>query len=114
MRVTGINTVILNFNKIKKLTEKEIEERLSISTKIIAERARENCPVITGELKRSVHATNPVKKGNGFVSEVRAEKSYSLFVELGTSRMTARRFMGRAIDSSTNEIRKIFSSLGIR
>jgi len=107
----GIEQINLKLDKMRSLSDTEVYEKLAISTNIVADEARKVCPVRTGELKRSIHATNPVKKPHGYEASVRAEKFYAIYVELGTRFFAPRAFMRRGMRNAIAKIKEVFSRL---
>lgn len=111
--VEGTKEVIVNLGKVKAKGIREVIEKSSISSKIIADKAREITPVRTGELKRSIHAYNPVFKFGDVVTEIKAEKYYAIFVELGTSKMRARPYLSQGAKNSVDKIKEVFTKLNL-
>ena len=84
-----------------------VQQVLDNGTIRLAERARELAPVRTGRLMASIYADiGDVEEMQEAFSPRRviAETDYATFVEFGTSRMTARPFMGPAAQEIEPEI----------
>lgn len=66
-------TIETNLKQVQKAQElankeinKKIEDFIAERTEFLANRIKENCPVVTGRLKRSVRA-EPMQKGSGVI-----------------------------------------------
>ena len=84
-----------------------VQQVLDNGTIRLAERARELAPVKTGRLMASIYADigDVEEMQEAFAPRrVIAETDYATFVEFGTSRMTARPFMGPAAQEIEPEI----------
>ena len=67
--------------------------------------AKENCPVDTGRLRNSI--THAVE---GDAVYIGTNVEYAPYVELGTSRMPARPFLGPAAENHGEEYKELFES----
>ena len=63
--------------------------------------AKANAPVLTGQLRESIHAD---EDGDGLGGSVSTDVRYAVFVEYGTSKMAAEPFMGPAADAGTGQL----------
>lgn len=76
--------------------ELDLEEWLEEIASAVASVAQGLCPVLTGNLRRSI--TWEVKRDGGkVVAIIRAEANYAIYVELGTGRMDPRPFLRPAL-----------------
>lgn len=66
----------------------------------IEERAKEVCPVDTGNLRRSIATTMPSVVGDRVSGSVGTNVSYAPFVEFGTRNMRAQPFLGPALEAA--------------
>lgn len=112
--VRGLSKIIANFEKhAKRLTETELKSKLQILATETAEQARKIVPVKTRELLRSIHATTLRTTQKGYQIEVKAEKYYAIFVELGTSKMRAQPFLSTGFKNAQRSVESIFKQLGL-
>ena len=75
---------------------------------IAIEAARDETPVLTGNLKR-----NHVAESEGPRAVVlRSRTGYGAYVHFGTSRMAANPFMARGIDRAVPEFKRIIAARG--
>lgn len=63
--------------------------------------ARRLCPVDTGELQSSIHATDVTRRHDGLAVRVGASADHARFVELGTRRMRPRPYLTPALEAIT-------------
>ena len=86
-------TVKLDLSKLEALS-RSAPERVDQAIAKIADdtlaQAQVRCPVDTGNLKNSLHVEPPKRLGERRVSD---GTEYGVYVELGTSRMSAQPFM---------------------
>lgn len=97
-----------------KLLKKAFRRTFRVLGKIAADATRANVPVKTGALKRSVkvRAVKRTRKGTVGVNVISGGKLagaeyYGHFVEYGTKKMAARRFMRHAYESKVAEMRAV-------
>lgn len=67
----------------------------------IAQTARRYAPVLTGELRDSIHSESIA---TGKEAEVQVDADYGGYVEFGTYKMVAQPFLGPAIDFHEEEL----------
>lgn len=71
----------------------------------IAQKARGDTPLLeTGELKRSIEMTAPIREGNTVYGYVGSNSMIAVYQELGTSRIPPRSFLGSAAMGKEREI----------
>lgn len=91
------------FEEVKRLTK----QKMTQAALIVERKAKQNCPVKTGTLKRSItHVVNE----DGTKAVVGSNVEYCPHVELGTSKMSAQPFLRPALESSKSEIRTLFGA----
>ena len=93
-----------NSDKVKTEVKKRIALRLGLVGVVVERRAKLIVVVRTGTLKRSL--THEVEDN---VVRIGTNIEYGPFVELGTSKMSARPYLVPALMESQEEIVKIFS-----
>ena len=94
-----------NTNKILQEADSSVRKKLTLSALVVERRAKMNCPVDTGALRRSItHELSP----DGKTAVVGSNMEYAAFVELGTSKMAARPYLKLALIQSRSEIKRIF------
>lgn len=111
--IIGIEQAIINIKKVELTTIEKMKEKSAIAGNVIADKAREIVPKRTRELMRSIHSYNPIVKFTKILTEIKAEKFYALFVELGTVKMKAEPYLSKAVKESLSTIKNIFHSLHI-
>jgi len=93
--------------------DRKINQKLNQAGEVIATRARQFVPKKTGALKESIHVE--VEENVAIVMADasiigKPMKSYAYYVEVGTSIPTpAQPYMRPALESSINDIERIFS-----
>lgn len=82
-----------------KKVAKIVEGRVQEFGQNVVERARDNVPVDTGNLKRSIEAR---KTGEQSVT-IQTRTGYGAYVELGTKRRAATPYLAPAVDQAVKE-----------
>lgn len=82
-----------------------ISERLITAALMVERSAKKMVPVVTGTLRRSI--THEPKKPKRKVV-VGSNVEYAPFVEMGTSKMSARPYLRPALHANMEKIRKLF------
>lgn len=95
IEITGVENAVKGLEKIAEEQRKKLERLLAETASAIASTARQNAPVKTGRLRNSIitFQTEP------YAIVVEATEPYAGYVEFGTSRTPARRFMQNAVDN---------------
>lgn len=81
---------------------KIVEGRLVEFGETVVEMARDNAPVDTGNLKRSIEAKQVSDKS----MTIQTRTGYGAYVELGTKRMEARPYLAPAVKQALKELEK--------
>lgn len=81
---------------------------------IAIEAARDETPVLTGHLKRSLIAVSEGPRSVVLKSRTGSENAapYGAYVHFGTSRMAANPFMARGVDRAVPEFKRIIAARG--
>lgn len=103
--ITGDKALLSKLSKLRKTqAKKAIRVGSRAGSKIIQSAAKENVPVVTGALRTSikVRALPRSRKWTGTQVTTRVEGGvpYASFVELGTHRMKARKFIKGAVEQA--------------
>jgi HK97 gp10 family phage protein len=100
-----------------KIGRKIVRNALRKAAKIILIAAKANCPVVTGDLKKSLRVRAMKKKKHRYGVMVatsagwfKGKTFYGAFVEYGTSRMPAKPFMRPAFDSEKGKAEMVLKS----
>ena len=106
MRITGDKAVIAGLNRVSAAVgSRAIMPALRAAALIPQNAAKENVPVLTGTLKRSLHQEDV--PGQVAVA-VGTDVPYAEHVEFGTSRMPARPYLRPALDENKGAMVKEF------
>lgn len=72
--------------KLKRIAhdEKTIMTAVGDTAKVLTGRAKSLAPVDTGELRRGIKYTAPVKDGDNYTAEVQSTAPHAQFIEFGT------------------------------
>ena len=91
------------------ITNERLVKRIA---QIMSRKAKQLCPVLTGNLKRSIRADVQLKKGKaelvaggdaGVAPGVGSPVEYAVFVELGTRHRAATPYLRPAVEEFSNE-----------
>ena len=89
----------------------EVDRRISdnlVTAALMVERtAKQTVPVLTGALKRSITHQPEVPKRE---VKVGSNLDYAKYVELGTSKMSARPYLRPALEANMAAIRRLFNA----
>lgn len=96
--------IVWNGPKIKSVVDAAQRQAITATVADAAAYAQDIAPVDTGALKNSIRFDPAKKRGNGWVGSISSNMEYSLFVELGTRKMSPRPHIRPAAD-------RIFPSL---
>ncbi|KKN20888.1 hypothetical protein LCGC14_0930920 [marine sediment metagenome] len=95
-----------NTDKFFKEVKNKVSSGLKTATLMVERDAKIFCPVDTGTLKRSIT--------HEFISDTEAQVGtnveYAPFVELGTSKMSARPFLRPALAKNIKTIKRLFKA----
>lgn len=94
-----------NTDKVLSEADRLIREKLQVAALLVERKAKELCPVKTGTLRRSI--TRVIERRRAIVG---SNVEYAPFVEMGTSKMTARPYLRPALEACRNEIKRIFGA----
>jgi HK97 gp10 family phage protein len=94
-----------NTDKLLSYVDQKIRQGLIQAALLIQRSAKEEVPVDTGTLRRSItHKPHvPTRR-----VQIGTNVEYAPYVELGTSKMSARPFLRIALEKNRKEIEKIF------
>lgn len=100
-----------------KLARKIVRQSLRKAAKPILKKAKENCPVATGELKKNLKVRALKKRKHSYAVQAGTSKGwykgdqfYAGFIEFGTVNMEPKPFMRPAFDSEKENSQKILIS----
>lgn len=98
-------TIDSNADEVREALHEQVEQAL-IAIGMTAETyAKEGCPVDTGRLRNSI--SHDVDDEAAYIG---TNVEYGKYVELGTSRMSARPFLGPAAQNHSSEYRALVES----
>ena len=100
--VTGVEEFKAAMEQFDSGMQRQVHERLANWAADVKALARQLVPVKTGHLRRSIYA-----KISEWVTEVGAEATYAMFVELGTRYMRARPFIYPAVQECLPQLEAI-------
>ncbi len=86
-------------------SDRLIRDKLTQSAILVERTAKQMCPVDTGTLKRSI--TRRIERRRALVG---SNIEYAPYVEMGTSKMSARPYLRPALETNWGEIRRIFGA----
>lgn len=84
-----------------------ISQKLVTAALMVEATAKQTVPVLTGTLKRSITHKPEVPKKEVLVG---SNLPYAPFIELGTSRMSARPYLRPALEANIPAIRRLFQT----
>jgi len=87
--------------------DRRISQKLVTAALMVEATAKQTVPVLTGALKRSITHEPEVPKREVLVG---SNLTYAPFVELGTSRMSARPYLRPALEANMPAIRRLFAT----
>jgi len=96
-----------NSKKVLKEVDRLISQKLVTAAVMVERTAKEECPVLTGTLRRSITHEPTVPEREVLVG---TNVEYAAYVELGTSKMAAQPYLRPALEANVNEIRKLFKA----
>lgn len=105
MAITGDVKIQTNRQEILNHFPDVVEAALEAIGLTAESHAKENCPVDTGRLRNSI--THAVE---GDAVYIGTNVEYAPYVELGTSRMGARPFLGPAVENHGQEYKELFEA----
>lgn len=90
----------------KNIQKRVMKTALRAGGRVIAKEAKQNVPVGTGDLKKSIKIVTGKSKKDGALIFVTTTKDafYSHMIEFGTSKMKAQPFLRPAFDSTQKEV----------
>jgi HK97 gp10 family phage protein len=108
LSIKGLKETQANMERIlKELEGPPMDEAMRDATPIAQRDAQRNVPVLTGRLQASI-TSQVVTQGKTVQGVIGSNVIYAPFVEYGTRRMRARRFLRNALENNEEEItRKI-------
>lgn len=111
MRVEGVPQVLRKFSELSGRAQRAVvRDALRSSARVVAAKAKQRVPVRTGLLRKSITFNVSVKGASQAHALVgyRRKVFYGRFIELGTSKMSAKPFLRPALDESHGEIEAQF------
>jgi len=96
VKIEGMDELLAKLNKLKGV---KTNKACLAGIQVIQVHSQENAPYVTGYLRSSAESH---ENANG--AELDYTASYSLWNEIGTSKMKGKHFVGRAINENTEEI----------
>ena len=78
---------------------------LEVGAMPLVNEAKENAPVLSGTLQRSIHAEVQPTGNNSAQARVGTNVEYALAQEFGTARMEGKAYLRRAFDSEQQNVR---------
>lgn len=108
LSIQGLKETQANMERIlKELEGRPMTEAMRDAAQIVQRDAKRNAPVLTGRLQASITA-QVITQSKTVMGIVGSSVTYAPFVEYGTRRMRARRFLQNALEDNQIEIvRKI-------
>lgn len=97
--IEGLDNLRNKLNDYTVNAETKLHRGLVMGTRIVQSEARAECPVDTGELRRSIHG-----QVDGLTGEVGTNKEYAGYVEFGTYKMAAQPYLIPALKSKQGEV----------
>lgn len=108
---SGVNEMRAAFQKLSDDVRGEILSSTAIAGALpIENRAKELCPVKTGNLRRSIETRFGESSGAKATALVGSAVDYAPYVEFGTSRMAARAFLRGGFDEAGDQAKKEMSA----
>jgi HK97 gp10 family phage protein len=83
-------------------------DKLEESAEIVKTNAQIECPVKTGRLRNSIDETTDKTILKSYIGT--SDVPYAYFVEVGTRKMTPRKYLRKGLYASINAIIRIFST----
>ncbi len=110
VQITGLPALQRDFaNLSAKMQRGVLRDALRSAARPVVASAKSKVPVKTGLLKRNITHTVSVKRGTAEATiGFRKKAFYGGFVELGTSKMSAKPFLRPALDESQAQIEQAF------
>lgn len=103
LSIRGLKETQANMERIiKELEGRPIDKAMKDGASLIQQDAKRNVPVLTGRLRASI-AAQVVTQGKVTKGLVGSDVTYAPFVEYGTRRMRARRFLRDALENKERE-----------
>jgi len=104
LSIQGLKETQANMERIlKELEGPPMTEAMRDAAPIAQKDAKRNAPVLTGRLQASI-TSQVVTQGKAIMGVVGSNVTYAPFVEYGTRRMRARRFLQNALEDNEREI----------
>ena len=103
-KVSGVQETIGRITRIQDRIPRIAATSLLVGAEVVSSRAKELCPVITGNLMRSIH---PELVSNTQVLadiQVGTDVEYGPFIELGTVHMAAEPYLRPALDQTKDQV----------
>jgi len=104
LSIKGLKETQANMERIlKELEGPPMTEAMRDAAPIAQRDAKRNAPVLTGRLQASI-TSEVITRNKVLMGVVGSNVSYAPFVEYGTRRMRARRFLQNALEDNEGEI----------
>jgi len=98
-------------NLTAKMQRGVLRDALRAAARPVVASAKSKVPVRTGKLQRGIQQRVSVKSGSAeAIIGFDRKQFYGRFIELGTSKMSAKPFLRPALDESQNQIEQAFAA----
>lgn len=111
-KITGLDDLKKAFDRLSKdIQGQTLQTAVRVGSLPIQNSAIEKCPVLTGNLRRSIHTE--VEGSNTYAqADVGTDVVYAPYVEFGTKRQAAQPYLRPALDENKdNAVREISNVL---
>jgi hypothetical protein len=91
-KITGSDVVTNQIRNAQKVYQNTLRAATRTAGLLVEKQAKINCPVKSGDLRRSIHSRDS-KKGNTYIAEIGPDEStekYAIAVEMGHSQTPGR------------------------
>lgn len=97
--IDGVDDLLRKLGKLSGGVKPAAEVAVVAGAQPINNQAKVNAPVLTGNLRRSLHVGDPGWSGTVVSVEIGTDVEYAPYQEFGTSRNAAQPFLRPAVDS---------------
>ncbi|MDE3838658.1 hypothetical protein C0966_04545 [Bacillus methanolicus] len=112
MQLEGMEQLLRQIERLGQKVDTQIEEKaLKEGAEFLKDKIKENVPVRTGNLKENI-VVSDVKNGSIDIGvDQQGDAFYGHFLEFGTSKMSAKPFMGPAFESNKQTVQEKMSEV---